>query len=769
MKKILLMVSLLLMTTMLFACETSGYTLTYEVNGGSAIASIKLNEGDVVSEPTEPTKEGFVFANWYSDIDFLKEYTFPGEMPASNLTIYAKWEVAIYFETNGGDAVDAVLGLPDSFMTAALPTPVRGQDSFEGWYTDEELTTEYTALKFPDTSITLYAKWSSLNTRTAIDLSDGWAANSSSEYSTEVVSDGVKFSALDTKGEWAYVYTTINYGVKTYNTIMLNLEGTEGIQILLKLEGGDATVKEEYFTLTGEDQTILWNVDDTYLSSISGQMLMIFLNPGVAGATADAAEYVTVKSAGAYQTTDDETVAIFFNSNGGSSITTYYELPDTEITAPEDPILAGYQFDGWYTDEEFTTEYVFDKMGDESIVLYAKWIESIDIVEDTKIDVNNSFVNVDANAYTITEADGTLTITETADKGEWSSVKRTMTDSLTNYRYFTATFTGTAGSTVMFKLGNGVEYWVDLTGEEQTIKWIYDITPVEVLIFVNGGSTSKSTTVTITEMAFYKLLEDADKADSIKADTELLTNWSSNDAGVYTVSNSDDGVTIASTSLKNDWQFVKYTFGDGQTLDSYSYLHVVFEADDIFIGTNLLIKVDGVDQRIVMTGDVQDVYLNISATGTDLFMFFADGDAVAGSIFFSTITLTNYKDTLVMDGWSSLDEGVYTISNSNNQLTIASTSSKTSWQFVKYTFGDDETSVGYSYLHLTFKADEAFIGTNLLVKIGGVEYRIVITGETQDVYIQIATTYDELLFCYSDNAAIAGSIVFDEISLTNTK
>jgi uncharacterized repeat protein (TIGR02543 family) len=67
----------------------SGYTITFETNGGSNISDIE----DATELPTPlptPTKSGYTFVNWYYDSAFTQKAT-AGDTLESNVTLYAKW------------------------------------------------------------------------------------------------------------------------------------------------------------------------------------------------------------------------------------------------------------------------------------------------------------------------------------------------------------------------------------------------------------------------------------------------------------------------------------------------------------------------------------------------------------------------------------------------------------------------------------------------------------------------------------------------------
>ena len=69
------------------------YTLTFETNGGSAIAKVTKNKGTTVDlAQYAPTKSGATFEGWYADKGLTKKIT--SVKLDANTTVYAKWTEA---------------------------------------------------------------------------------------------------------------------------------------------------------------------------------------------------------------------------------------------------------------------------------------------------------------------------------------------------------------------------------------------------------------------------------------------------------------------------------------------------------------------------------------------------------------------------------------------------------------------------------------------------------------------------------------------------
>ena len=64
--------------------NTNKYTITFDTAGGSEIAPITQEYGTAITAPADPTREGYTFIGWDTEI--------PKTMPAENITLKAKWK-----------------------------------------------------------------------------------------------------------------------------------------------------------------------------------------------------------------------------------------------------------------------------------------------------------------------------------------------------------------------------------------------------------------------------------------------------------------------------------------------------------------------------------------------------------------------------------------------------------------------------------------------------------------------------------------------------
>ena len=128
----------------------NSYTITFDTDGGSAVAPITQDYGTAIAAPANPTREGYTFIGWDKAI--------PATMPAENITVTAQWRINRYtvtFDTDGGSAVDAqTVAYGEKAKTPADPT--KTGYTFAGW---ELGGNAYDFAAAVTGNMTLTAKW----------------------------------------------------------------------------------------------------------------------------------------------------------------------------------------------------------------------------------------------------------------------------------------------------------------------------------------------------------------------------------------------------------------------------------------------------------------------------------------------------------------------------------------------------------------------------------------------------------------------------------
>ena len=139
------------------------YVVSFNSNGGSSIDSVEVEEGQTVSRPTDPTKDGFDFAGWYKNSSLTNLYDFSSPV-YSSFILYAKWDAivpetfTINFISNG--SIIATQEIENGGKVVEPEAPEWSGYTFCGWYTSNAFTTLYDFDSVVTSAFNLYAKWS---------------------------------------------------------------------------------------------------------------------------------------------------------------------------------------------------------------------------------------------------------------------------------------------------------------------------------------------------------------------------------------------------------------------------------------------------------------------------------------------------------------------------------------------------------------------------------------------------------------------------------
>ena len=149
------------------------YTFTFDADGGSDVAAITQNYGTKIESPAAPTKPGYTFAGWVPAI--------PETVPAENMSFKAQWTINQYTLTfdadNGTEATVITQDYGTKFDTPADPT--REGYTFAGWDMDIPET-------IPAEDMSFTALWS-VNSYKLVYILDGEVyAEYDVEYGSEI-------------------------------------------------------------------------------------------------------------------------------------------------------------------------------------------------------------------------------------------------------------------------------------------------------------------------------------------------------------------------------------------------------------------------------------------------------------------------------------------------------------------------------------------------------------------------------------------------------
>ncbi|TNF08244.1 MAG: hypothetical protein EP317_03400 [Bacillota bacterium] len=218
MKKFMTSWLLLLFVVFLVACgggeETQEFTITFNVNGGTAVTALTVEEGTLATAPTAPTRTGYVFKGWFADAALTTQFSFA--LPITgDLTLYAKWAqlFTVTFESNGGSAVASVQ--VEQGLTVLQPSdPTKAGFVFEDWYTTAALTTKYNFGAPVTAALTLYAGYTAIAEDQFVV---SFNSNGGTYIAPQVVTDGDAVAAPTAPTRAGFTFQGWNLGATAYN------------------------------------------------------------------------------------------------------------------------------------------------------------------------------------------------------------------------------------------------------------------------------------------------------------------------------------------------------------------------------------------------------------------------------------------------------------------------------------------------------------------------------------------------------------------------
>jgi len=351
------------------------YTISFISNGGDNVASITQNYGTAISAPANPTLTGYTFIGWHTDVECTEAYSFPSTMPATNVTLYAKWEINQYtitINTVGGSDISPITQNYNTTITQ--PTdPTKLGHSFGGWYSDSSYTTTYSfPSTMPATNVTVYAKWNVNSYTISFEENGGSTVNNITQNYGETISIPAN-------------PTLTGYTFKGWHT---DVECSEAYEFPSTMPAGNITLYAKWeinkytvsFNSNGGDVVEAMTIN--YKDIVTKPTDPTKLGHSFAGWYSDP-QFKSIYSFGQEMPAESFTLyakwnvnsyTISFEENGGSTVNNITQNYGTSLVMPSNPTLTGYTFKGWYLDKDFTEAYEFpDTMPAGNVTLYAKW------------------------------------------------------------------------------------------------------------------------------------------------------------------------------------------------------------------------------------------------------------------------------------------------------------------------------------------------------------------------------------------------------------
>ena len=370
--------------------DTNSYTVAFNVNiEGETMESLSIKDGELINEPTAPTKEGYTFGGWYRDEACQYRWNFATDKVTANTTLYPKWTLNAYtvdFDLQGhGDHIDSQTINYNTKVTKPTDPSETGY-TFGGWYKEKACENAWNFAENKVTAnTTLYAKWTINSYTVTFNMKDhgtqvdplsvnyggkvtaptaptesgytfgGWFKDETCEYKWDFATNTV------TANTTLYAKWTANVVVTNY-TVTFNMKG-HGDQIDSRVVAKGDLLEEPTTPVASGYSFDGWYKDEGF------DYKWDFAAYPVAGSMTLYAKWGLINYTITYESSDPSWV------NNSANPTTYNIESPTIILA--DPYTIAWPFDGWTTETVTTPtkglEIASGSYGD--ITVTANWIE----------------------------------------------------------------------------------------------------------------------------------------------------------------------------------------------------------------------------------------------------------------------------------------------------------------------------------------------------------------------------------------------------------
>lgn len=433
MKKIVLLFAVLFTSLVLSACDKKTYTVHFDSQGGSAVASATVEEEEVVSKPADPTKEGHTFDGWYLNNQL---YNF-GSPVTEDLVLVAKWNVNDYkitLNSEGGRFSDLSLKAKElTFKYGAqiqlVENPTKENYEFGGWFLDKECTQAFAYQTMPAKNLDLYAKWNANDVIVSLYSGDfvvdaltvkfgeaigdiayvptkdghsfvGWEYNGELINSSFVVNGSIDLHAkfeinqysivFETNGGSAVETITANYEAKVNQPHNPTQEGYTfagwytDANLENKLEAFPTHMPLDGMTLYAKWEALPYSltiyngnekIEKTVLFGEDLSQFKDLTNP-----SDNFVNWVSVNGTFEFDGSKMPAQNLIVVAKYEGQVVVIFEDAEpcigaegADIVVPADPVKLGYRFTGWYLDKACTQKFELTTFSTKDLYVYAGW------------------------------------------------------------------------------------------------------------------------------------------------------------------------------------------------------------------------------------------------------------------------------------------------------------------------------------------------------------------------------------------------------------
>lgn len=345
------------------------HTVTFDSGEGSKVDSQTVKEGDPVSKPDNPTREGYTFNGWLLGGDPY-DFTTP---VMQDLTLTASWTknkstYTVKFDLNGGDGNIADQKVKEGSTIDRPANPTREGYTFMGWQYEDS---DWNFLNTVASNMTLTAQWKRNEVKkytVAFDTADGTSID------PQTIRDGGKVSKPDDP-------TREGYEFKGWTLNGVDYDFTAPVKADLVLTAVWTPVKPKTYTITFDtdggtvvpSQTVKDKgtaTEPTAPTKTGYEFKGWLLDGKTYDFTTPVTKDVTLKAK--WEKTKVESYTVAFNSAEGSEVASQTVEQGKTAVKPDDPTREGYDFQGWLLNGQ---AYDWNTPITGDITLTASWTE----------------------------------------------------------------------------------------------------------------------------------------------------------------------------------------------------------------------------------------------------------------------------------------------------------------------------------------------------------------------------------------------------------